>query len=118
MPTSDTPQIPEIPQPVTVTSLALAPAAIGCALGVLLGRRLKRRGSEAAAAAFLALAAAAALPLAIEAASRILNRPQSRRRVQGIQRRIRDGADDAFADELAGTDAEPDVRNTVSFPGL
>jgi hypothetical protein len=118
MPAPDSPPVPEIPQPITVTSLALAPAAAGCALGILIGRRLKRRGSEAAALAFLAVAAAAALPLAAEAAVRLVNRPQSRRRVQGIQRRIRDAADVAFADELAGTEEPSAARNTVSFPGL
>ena len=119
MPAPDSDPVTEVPQPLTITALAVAPAAIGCAAGILIGQRLRSRSGNAAAGTLFALAAAAALPLVVDAALRIINRPESRRRIQGIQRGLRDASGHLFADELAGNAAEPeDVRNTVSFPGL
>ncbi|MBU6301689.1 MAG: hypothetical protein KGS60_09055 [Verrucomicrobia bacterium] len=119
MSTPETSPVPEVPQSLTVTALALAPAAIGCAAGILIGQRLRSRSGNAAAGTLLALAAAASLPLVLEATLRIMNRPESRRRIQGIQRGLRDASDHLFADELAGNAEDPsEARNTVSFPGL
>ncbi len=111
--------VPEVPQTLTAAALAVAPAAIGCAAGILIGQRLRSRSGNAVAGTLLALAAAAALPLVMEATLRIINRPESRRRIQGIQRGLRDASDHLFADELAGNaEGQAEARNTVSFPGL
>jgi len=75
------------------------------------------RSGNAAAGTLFALAAAAALPLGGRDPA-IINRPESRRRIQGIQRGLRDASGHLFADELAGNSGEPETRNTVSFPGL
>ena len=118
MPTPESSPVAEVPQPLTITALAVAPAAIGCAAGILIGQRLRARSGNAAAGTLFALAAAAALPLLVDVTLRIINRPESRRRMQGIQRGLRDASGHLFADELAGNSSEPETRNTVSFPGL
>jgi hypothetical protein len=110
--------VPEVPQPLTLTALAVTPAAIGCAAGILIGQRLRSRSGRTAAGTLFALAAAAALPLIVDATLRIINRPESRRRMQGIQRGLRDASGHLFADELAGNAVDADERNTVNFPGF
>lgn len=71
---------------------ALAPAAIGCALGLLFGRGLSRGSANLAALALLATGAALAGPSVVDLIGAAANRPGSergsRRRLEGI----RDGA--------------------------
>ena len=82
------------PQPSVEIDLprALAPAAIGCALGLLFGRGMSRGTTNIAALALLAAGAALAGPRVVDLIGAAANRPGSergsRRRLEGI----RDGA--------------------------
>jgi hypothetical protein len=70
----------------------IAPAVIGCALGLLFGRGMERRSSNVAALALLATGAVIAGPTVADLIQAVRNRPTSergsRRRLEGI----RDGA--------------------------
>jgi len=67
----------------------IAPAAAGCALGILFGRGMRRSSSNVIALALLAASAAVAAPVITEIAQRVANRPGSergsRRRLEGIR---------------------------------
>ena len=81
----------------------IAPAAAGCALGLLFGRGMGRRGSNIAALALLATGAAIAAPLIADLIQKTANRPGSargsRRRLEGIRNSAlpHDEIDDFFA---------------------
>ena len=66
-------------------ALAVAPAAIGCGVGVLIGQGLKRRNREGIALALFALGAAAAVPATIDYVKRVANAPKTSR---GSSRRL------------------------------
>lgn len=61
-----------------VAAISVAPAAAGCALGLLLSNHLKRRHRAPLATAFLAIGAAAVLPIVVETANRLIRGPLSR----------------------------------------
>lgn len=67
----------------------IAPAAFGCALGLLFGRGMERRSSNIAALALLATSAVMAGPAVVEFVQAVANRPTSdrgsRKRLQGIR---------------------------------
>jgi hypothetical protein len=67
----------------------IAPAAAGCALGILFGRGMRRSSSNVIALALLAASAAVAAPVITNLVQRTANRPStergSRRRLEGIR---------------------------------
>ncbi len=67
----------------------IAPAAAGCALGLLFGRGMRRGSSNFVALTLLAASAAIAAPVITEIVQRAANRPGSergsRRRLEGIR---------------------------------
>jgi hypothetical protein len=67
----------------------IAPAAAGCALGILFGRGMRRGSSNVIALTLLAASAAIAAPVITELVQRTANRPGSergsRRRLEGIR---------------------------------
>lgn len=67
----------------------IAPAATGCALGLLFGRGMERRSSNIAALTLLAAGAAIAAPLITDLVQKAANRPGSnrgsRKRLEGIR---------------------------------
>ena len=86
----------------------IAPAAAGCALGLLFGRGMGRRGSNIAALALLSTGAAIAAPLIADLIQKTANRPGStrgsRRRLEGIRNSAlpHDEIDEFFALEEPG----------------
>ena len=67
----------------------IAPAAAGCALGILFGRGMRRGSSNVIALTLLAASAAIAAPVITALVQRAANRPSSergsRRRLEGIR---------------------------------
>lgn len=67
----------------------IAPAAAGCALGILFGRGMRRGSSNVIALTLLAASAAIAAPVVTDIIQRTANRPGSergsRRRLEGIR---------------------------------
>lgn len=67
----------------------IAPAAAGCALGILFGRGMSRGTSNIVSLSLLAASAVIAAPLIGDVVSRTANRPSSsrgsRRRLEGIR---------------------------------
>lgn len=67
----------------------IAPAAAGCALGILFGRGMSRGASNLVALGLLAGSAAVAAPLLTDLVQRTANRPSSergsRKRLEGIR---------------------------------
>lgn len=76
----------------TACAITVAPAAAGCAAGILLGRTMSARAGNAAAAGLLLAGVAVALPSVIDFVARAINRPGSRRGSERRLRGIRDGA--------------------------
>jgi len=70
-------------------SNAIAPAALGCALGLLFGRGMSRTSANVAALALLATGAVIAGPTVVDLIQATANRPGSergsRKRLQGIR---------------------------------
>ena len=66
-------------------ALAVAPAAIGCGIGVLIGQGLKRKSRESIALALFALGAVAAVPATVDYIKRVANAPKTTR---GSNRRL------------------------------
>lgn len=67
----------------------IAPAAAGCALGILFGRGMSRSSSNIIALTMLAASAVVAAPVISDIVQRTANRPSSdrgsRRRLEGIR---------------------------------
>lgn len=80
---NNTPILPE--RTLIGAALAVAPAAIGAGVGVLLGQGLKRRSREGVAVALFALGAAAAVPATLDYVKRVANAPRTQR---GSSRRL------------------------------
>ncbi len=83
----------------------IAPAAAGCALGLLFGRGMRRGSSNVIALTLLAASAVVAAPVITEFVQRTANRPGSergsRRRLEGIRSH---GMPDADASEFFAMD--------------
>ncbi len=82
------------------TALSVAPAAIGCAVGLLMAERMNSRTRQGIASGLFALGALATMPLVIDYVGKTLDHPAFRR---GRQRRldsIRDSG--AFPDVVGG----------------
>ncbi len=83
--------MPENTTPTTYSQYAnvIAPAAIGCALGLLFGRGMERRSANVAALALLATGAVVAGPVVVDLIQAAANRPGSargsRKRLEGIR---------------------------------
>jgi hypothetical protein len=69
----------------------IAPAAIGCALGLLFGRGMERRSANIAALTLLTAGAVVAGPAIADIIQRAANRPSTRRGSQKRLASIRDG---------------------------
>ncbi len=86
----------------------IAPAAAGCALGILFGRGMRRGTSNVIALTLLAASAAIAAPVITELVQRTANRPGSergsRRRLEGIRNH---GMPDGDVGEFFADSAEP-----------
>ncbi len=71
------------------TALSIAPAAIGCAVGMIVADKMKSSTRNTVASTLLTLGALATLPLAIDFLARTLNSPAyrrgSNRRLEGIR---------------------------------
>lgn len=70
----------------------IAPAAIGCALGILFGRGMERRTANGTALTLLAAGAIVAAPLVTDLIQRAANRPSTQRGSRKRLASIRDGA--------------------------
>lgn len=70
----------------------IAPAAIGCALGLLFGRGMERRSANIAALSLLTVGIAVAGPAVADIIQRAANRPSTRRGSRKRLAGIRDGA--------------------------
>lgn len=94
------------------TALSVAPAAVGCAVGLLLADRWKKADRHGLAAGLLAVGALATLPLVVDAVSRTVDSPAFRRGRQRRLEQIRDsGAYAGEADDLALGDREIGLRS-------
>lgn len=71
------------------TAVSIAPAALGCAVGLLLADRMKRETRHSLASTLLVVGVLSATPLAVDYINRALNSPArhrgSRRRLAGIR---------------------------------
>jgi hypothetical protein len=67
------------------TALAIAPAAVGCGVGLLLAGRMKGGARQGLAASLFSLGALATLPLVVDYISKTIDHPRFER---GSQRRI------------------------------
>lgn len=81
----------------------IAPAAAGCALGILFGRGMGRSASNVIALTLLAASAVVAAPVIGDVVQRTANRPGtargSRRRLEGIRNNApEEGLKDFFVD--------------------
>jgi hypothetical protein len=90
----------------------IAPAAAGCALGILFGRGMRRGSSNVIALTLLAASAVVAAPVITDFIQRTANRPStergSRRRLEGIRNAgVPDGEATEFFVETAGAEAFP-----------
>jgi len=85
----------------------IAPAALGCALGLLFGRGMERRTSNIAALTLLAAGTVMAGPAVVDLVRAVANRPTSarasRKRLQGIRNSGLPDKDveDFFIDDIA-----------------
>ena len=70
-------------------ALSIAPIAVGCAAGLLLANRVKRKQRRSLASACLSVGAVAVLPLAIDFVAKTLDNPAyqrgSDRKLKGIR---------------------------------
>lgn len=88
-------------------SLTIAPAAVGCAVGLLIADKLKSESRNSLASTLLTLGTLAALPLAIAYADKALNNPARESASNRRLRRIREsgpeadivGGDEYFLDQ-------------------
>lgn len=84
----------------------IAPAAFGCALGLLFGRGMERRSSNIAALVLLATGAVMAGPAIVDLVQAVANRPASARGSRKRLAGIRDGGlpdkdvEDFFNDDI------------------
>ena len=86
------------------TALSIAPAAIGCAAGLLLANRLESRTARVGlASGLLALGAIAAAPLILDTAHRTIDHPAFRR---GRQRRLEHIRDSGAFPDVEADDPE------------
>ena len=71
------------------TAVSIAPAAVGCAVGLLLADRIGKKSRHSLATTLLTIGALSAAPLAVDYISRVLYSPSrrrgSRRRLAGIR---------------------------------
>ncbi len=81
------------------TALAVAPAAVGCAVGLLLADRMKKKSRQSVASALFTLGALATVPLVVDYVSKTIDSPSrkrgSNRRLEGIRQ---GGADSEIFD--------------------
>ena len=92
------------------TALSVAPAAVGCAVGLLLSEKMKSKTRQTVAGSLFALGALATLPLAIDYVTKTMNSPTGRRgsdrRLDGIRHSGIDpeidivGGEEYFANEV------------------
>jgi hypothetical protein len=92
----------------------IAPAAAGCALGILFGRGMRRGSSNVIALTLLAASAVVAAPLITDVIQRTANRPGSergsRRRLEGIRSHgMPDGEASEFFVDTPGAEPFPAV---------
>lgn len=73
-------------------ALAATPAAIGCAMGVLIGGKLRDSHRPNVALGLLTIGLVAALPLAIDYVGKRMNHPESPRGSRRRLKTIRDAA--------------------------
>lgn len=78
------------------TALAIAPAAVGCGVGLLLADRMNSTRRHGLASSLFSLGALATLPLVIDYVNRTLDHPRFERGSQRRIERIRDSG--AFPD--------------------
>lgn len=83
-------------------ALAIAPAAMGCAAGLLLADHLKRKRRRGLASACLAVGVLAALPLAADAIAKALDSPARARGSNRKLKGIRDSGLNPDADIIGG----------------
>ncbi len=80
----------------------IAPAAAGCALGILFGRGMSRSSSNVIALTLLAASSVVAAPLITDLVTRAANSPRtergSRRRLEGIRTSTEDELKEFFVD--------------------
>ena len=83
-------------------AVAIAPAAIGFAAGLLLAERMNHERRQGLASVLLSVGVMAALPLAIDYAAKTLDSPASRRGSKRKLRGIRSSGLNSNADVIGG----------------
>jgi hypothetical protein len=87
---------PSFPRDYNSYAASIAPAAVGCALGLLFGREMDKRSSNLAALTLLATGVVVAAPAIVDIIQRAANRPST---VRGSERRLRGIRDGGLPDE-------------------
>ncbi len=86
------------------TALAVAPAAIGCAVGILVADRVKKAQRGSVASALFSIGALATAPLLIDYINKTLKSPAHRLGSSRVLRGIRNSGVTSEADLLGGDD--------------
>lgn len=83
----ETPEV--VDRTLLTTAITVAPAAVGCAVGVLLGDQLKKGQRGNVATALFTLGALVAVPAAVDCVTKLINGPVSKaganRTLKGIR---------------------------------
>ena len=87
------------------TAVSVAPAAVGCAVGLLLADRMSKDTRHSLATTLLTVGALSAAPLAIDYIARVLNSPS---RLRGSNRRL-------AGIRSNGVNLEPDILGGEEF---
>jgi hypothetical protein len=82
----------DFPRDYNSYAASIAPAAVGCALGLLFGREMDKRSSNLAALTLLATGVIVAAPAIVDIIQRAANRPTTTRGSERRLRSIRDAA--------------------------
>lgn len=95
------------------TALAIAPAAVGCGVGLLLAGRMKSGSRHSLASSLFSLGALATLPLVIDYVTKTIDNPRFERGSQRRIARIRDSGAFPDADIVGGEEYFLDRNNAI-----
>ncbi len=84
------------------TAIAIAPASVGCAVGLLLARRMKGATRQGVASLLFTIGALATVPLVVDYLQKTMNRPTSRRGADRALEAIRGAGMDADVEVIGG----------------
>lgn len=94
----ETPEV--VDRTLLTTAMTVAPAAVGCAIGVLIGSQLKKDQRGTVATALFSFGALVAVPAAVDCITRMINGPVSKaganRTLKGIRHSVGVPIDDPY----------------------